>query len=142
MSIFVGVPSQCSRSLNPALGLATSAIRSHTRHQYSRQFKLYLAFTVSRGFKVCDGPTCVMMFLEFLASNGITFRVVNNYVSALKFAFSTYGWNLDVFECVLVKRLLRVLGIHVTGNQHQMLYNSRFHKYARLCVYARFLKTP
>ena len=47
------------------------------------------------------------MFLEFWASNGMTFRVVNNYVSALKFAFSTYGWDSNVFECVLVKQLLK-----------------------------------
>ena len=43
-----------------------------------------------------------MLFLEFLASNGMTFRVINNYVSALKFAFATYGWDLGVFGCAWV----------------------------------------
>ena len=47
------------------------------------------------------------MFLEFLASNGMSFRIVNNYVSALKFAFATYGWDQEVFDCAWVKRLLR-----------------------------------
>ena len=85
-----------------------SPFRPYTRAQYLRQFKLYLAFPISRDLRICDSSACVMRFLEFLASNGMTFRVVNNYVSALKFAFATtYGWNQGVFDCAWVKRLLR-----------------------------------
>ena len=71
-----------------------------------RQFKLYLAFVISRDFKICDSYGCIMLFLEFLANNGMTFRVVNNYVPVLKFAFATYGWDQNVFEWAWVKRLL------------------------------------
>ena len=73
--------------LTPALNLAGTDIRPHMRAQYLRQFKLYLAFVISRDLRICDSSACIMSFLEFLTSNGMSFRVVNNYVSALKFAF-------------------------------------------------------
>ena len=107
MFVIVGVGYQWSNSLKSALTLAGTAIRSHTRAQYLRQFKLYLAFVISQDLRICDSSGCIMLFLEFLASNGMTFRVVNNYVSALKFAFATYRWDQGVFDCAWVKRLLR-----------------------------------
>ena len=123
--------SQWTNALTSALDLARTAIRPHTRPQYLRQFKLYLAFVISRDLRICDSAACVMLFLEFLANNGMTFRVVNNYVSALKFAFATYDWNHSVFDCAWVKCLLR--GIHVIDNQLQRPC-SRFHRFMRLHV--------
>ena len=53
-----------------------------------------------------------MMFLDFLTSNTLSFRVVMNYVSALKYMFAKYVWSLDVFEKPVVKR--KLIGINYT----------------------------
>ena len=113
------------------LTLAGTAIRPHTRAQYLRQFKLYLAFVISRDLKICHSSGCIMLFLEFFASNGMTFRVVNNYVSA----FATYGWDQNVFDCAWVKRLLR--GIKYSCHRHptpKALFSlPQIREIARLC---------
>ena len=52
------------------------------------------------------------LFLEFLVANALTYRVVMNYVSALKYRYGSYGWSVQVFESSLVKRLLK--GVNYT----------------------------
>ena len=47
-----------------------------------------------------------MVFLEFLATNAMSFRVVMNYVSALKYMFARYAWSVTVFDDPMVKRML------------------------------------
>ena len=53
-----------------------------------------------------------MVFLEFLAANAMSFRVVMNYVSALKYIFARYSWSVAVFDDPIVKRMLK--GINYT----------------------------
>ena len=46
-----------------------------------------------------------MCFLEFLARNALSF-CGNNYIIALKYYFARYQWRNDVFDSLLVRRLL------------------------------------
>ena len=135
MFVIVGIGHQWSNSLESALTLAGTAIRPHTETQYLRQFKLYLAFVISRDLRICDSYGCIMLFLEFLASNGMTFRVVNNYVSALKFAFATYGWDQNVFDCAWVRRLLRGIkySCHRQPTPKALFSLPQIREIARLC---------
>ena len=41
---------------------------------------------------------------EFLAANAMSFRVVMNYVSALKYMFARYAWSVAVFDDPMVKK--------------------------------------
>ena len=58
-----------------------------------------------------------MVFLEFLAANTLSFRVLMNYVSALKYMFARYAWSMDVFEKPIVKRMLRGINYSVHSDQ-------------------------
>ena len=53
-----------------------------------------------------DSITSILLILEFLANSGVSYRVVNNYISALKFACDSYSWSLQAFESPFVKRML------------------------------------
>ena len=48
-----------------------------------------------------------MFFLQFFASNSLSFRVINNYFSALKFYCARYQWDISVFEDSPVKKMMR-----------------------------------
>ena len=50
-----------------------------------------MAFVIAQGFHVYDKEATIMCFLQFLASHSLSFRVINNYVSALKFYFIRYA---------------------------------------------------
>ena len=80
-----------------------------SRFQCLKQFKLFLAFVLSQHCIIIDSVPMVMCFLEFLASNALSFRVINNYISALKHYTMRYQWNDQVFEESLIKRLMRGL---------------------------------
>ena len=88
----------------------------HTRAQYIKQFKLFVAFMLQCDCKKWDATSSVLCFLEFLAGNALSFRVVNNHVSALKYHFARYRWTLSVFESALVRRFLRELQYSVPAN--------------------------
>ena len=55
-----------------------------------------------------------MCFLEFLARNAL-FRVINNYILALKYHFVRYNWRVESLEAVLVKKVLRGLQYSVSS---------------------------
>ena len=111
--LFVGLNPILRESLGLALDRSRLTLQPHTRNQYQRQFKLYLAFVISRGLTVLDDATSVLLFLKFLAFNGLSYRVINNYVSALKFFFESYTWTLQVFESHLIRRMLRGIKLSV-----------------------------
>ena len=62
-----------------------------------------------------DSVTCVLL-LEFLAANGLSFRVINNYMSALKFYFQSYSWSVEVLESHLVRRMMKGIRTSVQKN--------------------------
>ena len=105
--LFVVLKPSLQASLGHALARSRQSLQPHTRKQYERQFRLYLAFVISRGLTILDPVTSVLLFLEFLATNALSQRVIVNYVSALKFAFDSYGWCTTVFESPLIRRMLR-----------------------------------
>ena len=105
--LFVVLKPSLQASLDHALARSRHSLQPHTRKQYERQFRLYLAFVISRGLTVLDEVTTVLLFLEFLATNGLSSRVIVNYVSALKFAFDSYGWSTMVFESPVIRWMLR-----------------------------------
>ena len=95
-----------------ALNRADSALRPHTRAQYTKQFKLFLVFSISRGLRILDAQASVLLFLEFLSVQCISYRVICNYMSALKYFFSRYTWRAEVLSNPLLQRMLR--GIRMT----------------------------
>ena len=110
--IIVDVPRNVHSLLHDAIQRNQKGLRPQTLYQYNKQFKLFLAFVISHQIRKCDCVSAIMVFLEFLAANAMTFRVVMNYVSALKYMFVRYGWSVDVFENPMIKRMLR--GINYT----------------------------
>ena len=62
---------------------------------------------MAQDFRVFGDGATVMCFLQFLAPNSLSFRVINNYVTALKFYFPRYAWDVRVFEALLVRKMLR-----------------------------------
>ena len=95
-----------------ALNRAESALRPHTKAQYIRQFKLFLAFACSRGLTILDAQSTVLLFMEFLAAQCLSYRVICNYMSALKYFFSRYTWRVEVLSNPVIQRMLR--GIRMT----------------------------
>ena len=76
-----------------------------------------------------------MLFLEFLASNSLSHRVILNYVSALKFAFTSYGWNSEIFSHPLVVRLLRgiALSVHTSPSPKGLFSFQQIREISSLC---------
>ena len=84
ISCILDLPAVMKPLLQRALVTVHQSIRPHIRAQYLRQFKLFLAFVLFHQCKVFDSASTVMCFLEFLASNVLSFRLINNYTSAMK----------------------------------------------------------
>ena len=84
---------------------------------------------------VLDNVNCVLLFLEFLAINGLSFRVINNYMSALKFYFESYSWSLGVLESHLVRRMMRDIRTSVQKNPtpRGLFSLHQIRKISRLC---------
>ena len=61
---------------------------------------------MTQAFEIYDASATLMCFIQFLAANAISFRVINNYMSALKLYFGINGMGA-FFEGPLVKRMLR-----------------------------------
>ena len=74
-----------------AMETVQKGLRPHNRAQYVRQFKLFVAFMLLFSCKEWDSISSVLCFLEFLTTNALSFRIVNNYVLALKHHFARYG---------------------------------------------------
>ena len=112
--IIVGLPSHIHPLLCEAIERGQQGLRPHTLYQYKKQFNLFLAFVIiSHDICTLDCvSTIILVFLEFLTANALSFRVVMNYVSALKYMFAKYAWSLEVFERPIVKRMLK--GINYT----------------------------
>ena len=93
-------------------------LRPHTRAQYICQFRLFMfiVYALTRGLTVFDNVTTILLFIEFLAANVISHRVIMNYISALKFMFSRYSWDLSVFEAPIVNQLLRGIKLSLPHN--------------------------
>ena len=110
--IIVGLPSHVHPLLCEAIARGQLGLRPHTLYQYKKQFNLFLAFVISHDICTLDCVSTIIVFLEFLTANALSFRVVMNYVSALKYMFAKYAWSIEVFEQPIVKRMLK--GINYT----------------------------
>ena len=88
----------------------------HTTVQYTRQFKVFLAFVLQSRLQSLTSMQTVLLFLEFLASNALSYRVIMNYVSALKYMFKRYDWSCTNFSHPLVLRLLKGVNYSVIPN--------------------------
>ena len=84
MFYIIGLETPLRREMLSMLTRVTQGLRPHTRSQYTRQFKLFLAYVLTRGIRELDAVRTVLLFTEFLASNSISYRVIMNYISALK----------------------------------------------------------
>ena len=129
------MPVQSYSLLSQALARRDQGIRKHTANQYDRQFKLFLAFTLSRRIIHMDSVSTLLLFLEFLASNALTYRVVMNYMSALKSMFGKYGWSPLAFESPLVKRMLKGINytVHNQPTPRGLFTLQQIREISRLC---------
>ena len=99
--------SNAKELLSAAVERLTAALRPQTRIQYLRQFKVFMAFVIYTGAHLLNSRSTIITSPEFLARNALSYRVIMNYVSALKFHFCHYQIPTAVFEDYFVKRLLR-----------------------------------
>ena len=106
MFYIVGLETPLRQEMLSVLTRVTQGLRPHTRSQYTRQFKLFLAYVLTRGIRELDAVRTVLLFTEFLASNSISYRVIMNYISALKHMFTRYGWDGSVFSAPILNNLL------------------------------------
>ena len=104
--VIVGIPRNVYPLLHDAMERRQQGLRPHTVYQYKKQFRLFLAFVISHQICNLDCISTIMVFLEFLATNDMSFRVVMNYVSTLKYMFARYAWSVTVFDDPMVKRML------------------------------------
>ena len=106
-------------------------LHPHILYQYKKQFKLFLAFVISHQILDLDS----VLWCSFLAANAITFRVVMNYVSALKYTFARYVRSLRVFENSMIKRMLRGISytVHVLRQRKGLFTLKQVREISRLC---------
>ena len=74
MLYIVGLEGTLKQEMSDVLVRVTQGLRPHTRAQYMRQFKLFLAYVLTRGIRELDAIRTVLLFTEFLASNSISYR--------------------------------------------------------------------
>ena len=89
--MFVGLPPHTHGQVMSAMERVNMALRPHTRKQYQRQFKFFLPFVLQNRFPVFDQIPVILVFLEFLVANSLSYPVILNYISALKYMFSRYS---------------------------------------------------
>ena len=84
---------------------------------------------------VLDNVNCVLLFLEFFATNGLSFRVINNYMSVLKVYFESYSWSVGVLESHFVRHMMRGIRTSVQKNPTPMGLFSlhQIREISRLC---------
>ena len=77
----------------------------------------------------------VLLFTEFLASNSISYRVIMNYISALKHMFTRYGWDGSVFSAPILNSLLQSikLSFPLTPTPKATLTLRELREISRLC---------
>ena len=129
------MPSNSHPLLQAALLRKQQGIRKHTVNQYQRQFKLFLAFVLSHHITQFDSVPTILEFLELLAANALTYRVIVNYVSALKCMFGKYGWSTQTFESPLVKRILKGVNytVHTPPSPKGLFSLQQIKEISRLC---------
>ena len=76
-----------------------------------------------------------MVFLEFLAANSLSFRVILNYLSALKHYFARYSWDHQSIESPLISRMIRgiKLSIHKQPSPRGLFSLLQIREISRLC---------
>ena len=111
-----------------------AAIRPHTRTQYFRQFRLFISFSLAKGLRTLDNVTSVILFLEFLASQSMSSRVILNYMSALKHYFLRYSWRAEVLSAPIVVRGIK-LSVYKPSTPKLLFSMAHIKEIFRLCDY-------
>ena len=105
--IISGLSQQAGSLMQAAMKRLDQGLRPHTTMQYVRQFKVFLAFVLHSKLESLVSVQTILLFIELLASNALSYHVIMNYVSALKHKFKRYGWSCASFSHPLVLRLLK-----------------------------------
>ena len=114
--IISGLSQQAGSLMQAAMKRLDQGLRPHTTMQYVRQFKVFLAFVLHSKLESLVSVQTILLFIELLASNTLSYRVIMNYVSALKHMFKRYGWSCASFSHPLVLRLLKGVNYSVRSN--------------------------
>ena len=72
--------------------------RPQTMAAYLSKFRLYLTFLVHLQFSPPDLFQAVVMFIEYLAQQGLRSQTISNYVSVLSHYFTLYGLDASVLN--------------------------------------------
>ena len=75
-----------------------------------------MAFVLHSKLDSWDGVQTLLMFIELLASNALSYHMVMNYISALKYMFHRYGWLCASLSHLLVLQLLKSVNYSVRPN--------------------------
>ena len=114
--VISGLPQQVGPLMQAAMKRVDLGLRPHTTAQYVRQFKVFLAFVLYSKLESVHSLQSILLFIELLASNTLSYHVMVNYMSALKHMFNRYGWPSANLSHPLVLRLLKGVNYSITPN--------------------------
>ena len=78
----------------------------------------------------------ILLFLEFLATSSLSYRVILKYMSALKYMFARYGWLSSVLEAPKVRRMLDRIKLSTRqAPSPKMVFSSQICEISRWCDY-------
>ena len=89
------------------------AFRPKTQRCYKRLFRNFVAFCVFMKINLCKvDVACILAFLKYLATQGVSIHMLSNYVSAIKAKFIVYDLNYAVADHRKVKYFLKSVRIN------------------------------
>ena len=108
----------------PPGGIINASCHEEIRPGFAASHHCPICQTVQSVHGICvhsklespDSLQTVLLFIELLASNVLSYRVFMNYISALKYMFRRYGWSCASFSHPLVLRLLKGVNYSVIPN--------------------------
>ena len=86
-----------------------SALRPRTATAYSTGFRQFLAFTVKMGLDQPHQETVILLYLEYLAQQGLKSNSIRNQVSILKHYFALLRWPTQVFSSKSIQMLIKAV---------------------------------
>ena len=90
------------------------AYRPSTRASHRVHFSTYLAFVLFMDLPLEFTIHSIITFLEYLFINQISYKVMLNYMSSLRFMAKNYHWDIAPLESPLVGAYLRSIKINFT----------------------------
>ena len=89
------------------------ALRPRTSRAYQAGFRLFVSFMVKMNLVLPHTEETVLLYLEFLAQNGLKACSLRNHISILGHYFSLYNWPVQALCAKKVSMLVK--SVHVNA---------------------------